>query len=203
MPLDRNVQTIYLGPFPDVEKVHFANFFTNVGLTAGDLGKHFEDTTASSVGVKSYQVVQVDSGATSATPVGALAQGQTLYWKDKANYIVTNDSRFSIYGSQLGVAVGTVSNKAACGNYRNPSSGIFAALPGEVIFMQTRGRAVNVQVSTSPAIGDDANTGILNDAKLLNVAAGATASVNPVVGIFASAAVAGLATVDLHFPIEP
>lgn len=38
--------------------------------------------------------VRLDSGATSATPVGAVAAGQLAFWKDRANNLVTNDARF-------------------------------------------------------------------------------------------------------------
>ena len=45
-----------------------------------------------------YLRVQVDSGATSGTPVGAILAGQVAYWKDQTNALVTNDPRFCDLG---------------------------------------------------------------------------------------------------------
>lgn len=39
----------------------------------------------------SYLRAKLDSGATSATAVGAVAAGQLAFWKDQSNAIVTND----------------------------------------------------------------------------------------------------------------
>src|SRR6476469_8672001 len=40
-----------------------------------------------------FQLVKMDSGATSATATGIPAAGQLAFWKDRNNYIVTNDVR--------------------------------------------------------------------------------------------------------------
>ena len=53
----------------------------------GEIGCAFNDQN----GGGSYLRVWLDSGATSATAVGAVAAGQLAYWKDQANSIVTND----------------------------------------------------------------------------------------------------------------
>lgn len=42
--------------------------------------------------------VKADSGATSATPTGAIAAGQLAFWKDQVAGIVTNDKRFADVG---------------------------------------------------------------------------------------------------------
>ena len=57
----------------------------------GELGAAFYPGS----GVREYQIVQLDSGATSATPSGVVAVGQPAFWKDRVNKIVTNDQRFS------------------------------------------------------------------------------------------------------------
>lgn len=53
----------------------------------GELGCAFNDQNTGG----SYLRVQLDSGATASTAVGAVAAGQLAYWKDQANAIVTND----------------------------------------------------------------------------------------------------------------
>ena len=55
----------------------------------GEIGAGFYDPM---VGVTCARV-RLDSGATSATPVGAVAAGQLAFWKDRFNNLVTNDVR--------------------------------------------------------------------------------------------------------------
>lgn len=57
----------------------------------GEIGCGFFDPQTSF----SCARVRLDSGATSATPVGAVAAGQLAFWKDRANNLVTNDQRFA------------------------------------------------------------------------------------------------------------
>lgn len=60
----------------------------------GELGCAFNDQNDTG----SYLRVQLDSGATSATPVGAVVAGQVAYWKDRSRSLVTNDKRFCDVG---------------------------------------------------------------------------------------------------------
>jgi hypothetical protein len=53
----------------------------------GEIGCAFNDQNSGG----SYLRVLLDSGATSATAVGAVAAYQVAYWKDQKNAIVTND----------------------------------------------------------------------------------------------------------------
>jgi hypothetical protein len=53
----------------------------------GEIGGAFNEQTTQG----SYLRVKLDSGATSATAVGAVAAGQLAFWKDQLNSIVTND----------------------------------------------------------------------------------------------------------------
>ena len=55
----------------------------------GEIGSGFFDPMTGF----SVARVRLDSGATSATPVGAVAAGQLAFWKDRANNLVTNDVR--------------------------------------------------------------------------------------------------------------
>ncbi len=53
----------------------------------GEIGCAFNDQSSGG----SYLRVKLDSGASSATTVGAVAAGQLAFWKDQAAGIVTND----------------------------------------------------------------------------------------------------------------
>lgn len=47
---------------------------------------------------RDYQKVQLDSGATSATPAGSQKQYHTAYWKDRNAGLATNDARMCLLG---------------------------------------------------------------------------------------------------------
>jgi hypothetical protein len=47
---------------------------------------------------RDYQKVQLDSGATSATPMGAQKQYHLAYWKNRNAALVTNDARMAPLG---------------------------------------------------------------------------------------------------------
>ncbi len=115
----------------------------------GDLG------TAYDYNDKTYQKVRLDSGATSATSTGAVAANQLAFWKDRANYIVTNDSRFALFA---GVA----------NSFRNNVAGLFrSAVPaGNQCFVLIAGRQVNVKEAGSATEGMllEANSGTSADA---------------------------------------
>lgn len=53
----------------------------------GELGCSFSDPNTG----KEYLRVQLDSGATASTSIGAVAATELAYWKDQAKAIVTND----------------------------------------------------------------------------------------------------------------
>lgn len=113
----------------------------------GEIGQTFEYDT------KSYQAVKLDSGATAATPSGVVAANQLAYWKDKTNFVVTNDLRQS---------------------NRNNVAGIFrmANTAGyERVFILQRGDAISVKSDGAGAVGDS----IIADAtstQVTNIAAG-------------------------------
>lgn len=102
--------------------------FNSMGGQPGSLGLTFEAGNPA----RTYQRVVLDSGATSATPSGAVAANDLLYWKDKSNYIVTNDSRFA-----MGGASGTTV-------YRSYSAGVLrlAATPGYIVDLCQRGLSI-------------------------------------------------------------
>lgn len=126
---------------------------------AGDLGTRFTlDGTR-------RQVVKMDSGATAAAPTGLPAANETAFWKDRLNYVVTNDIRFS-EESFNGVA----------GIIRN------ATLPGNFTAIVTKGRNINLKAAGATYVAGDmvqANTSG-NAADVMQVAAGTYPSYQPI-----------------------
>lgn len=154
---------------------------------AGELGQHQTDTFGAT-----WQRVQLDSGATSATAVGVVAAGQLAYWKDKSAYIVTNDS-----AQALGANVGGNSE------FRNEVAGVFGAAitSGYFCFVQQRGRAdVKAASGGTYTVGNSAvaNTGTVADCT--TVAVGTALTVNQI-GIVAGARSAPNAPIDLTIAI--
>src|SRR5262245_1309449 len=85
---------------PDTTNISAADFGTSLtavgmGGQPGSLGITFEGGSPD----RTYQRVQLDSGANASSPSGVVAANQLLYWKDKARYIVTNDSAQALGGA--------------------------------------------------------------------------------------------------------
>jgi len=87
----------------------------NAGGQPGSLGQSFNYND------RVYQRVKFDSGADSTTPVGVAASGMLAYWKDKDEYIVTNNRDQAIGGSgtnaYLNFIAGIIRVAATAGNY--------------------------------------------------------------------------------------
>ena len=109
--------------------------------------------------------VRLDSGATSATAVGAVKAGQLAFWKDRANNLVTNDQA----QTDIAIALGA---SAPANAWLNRVAGVF-----------------QLAVSTSPNVNDSNGNpvtfvcDIVIEAPNFNVftkASGATAGCNAV-----------------------
>jgi hypothetical protein len=171
---------------PDTMAVAIATLDGSPAYAAGQVGGSFE------LGNKTYTLVTLDSGATSATPTGAVAANQLLFWKDKVNNIVTNDRRFAA-GSVPRTQVAGVARVAV------PTPGKY----GTGIAMLVRGNGIPVNTSGTPAIGDFAVAdAVATTGAVTNVASG-TAPGYPVVGIFRSTISSGNANVDVDIPLLP
>jgi hypothetical protein len=200
----------FLGPFKDVESFHlgggtapgFGQFGSMPNL--GAAGSRVILSAPSSPGSKEYQLCQIDSGATSATPTGAIAQGQLMYWKNRSAYLVTNDVRFSDTYN------GTTRNgvQSVAGVLVTPTTGATGvpAVPGDWVFLQTKGRCnLILSQELSPALGDFA-VPFNADATHPQIAKTAVGSApaDTVVGRFMSATVTNnVAQVDLQLPEIP
>lgn len=132
MPNSRFNQTAYIGPVSTIESMNVATLYK-----PGELGSHC------TLNGKDYQIVQLDSGATAATGAGVVAANQLAFWKDKANYIVTNDKAQAIGGPTGDGA-------------RNALAGIFraAVTAGYYGVIQDRGQCNVLTDGGGAAIGD-------------------------------------------------
>ncbi len=83
MPSNVTFETAYIGPFSGIDSVNSATNYM-----PGQLGQRV------TLGNKQYQFVQLDTGVLSSA-----TNGQLLYWKDYANYIVTNNNLFAMGGA--------------------------------------------------------------------------------------------------------
>lgn len=139
-------------------------------LRPGELGQAFD------VVDRAYQVVQVDSGCTAATPAGVVAANEVAYWKNRSTYTVTNDSRFALLDNQAS-------------SFRNNIAGIFRnnATAGNYICVLQRGRQITVKEAGSGTGGEllisDTST---TAAQALGVAIGTAASCEPIGVIFSA-----------------
>lgn len=162
---------------------------TSVGMGGqpGSLGTRFEAINAGNA----YQRVKLDSGATASTSVGVVAANELAYWKDKANYIVTND-----------VAQVNGGNALTNSGFRNFVAGIFrsAVTAGNFCDILQRGRAIGVKTTGSPAVGDflvsDTST---STAQAATVTAG-TAPTAKTIGVVSGATVANVTPCDVDIP---
>lgn len=162
----------------------------------GELGCAFNDQNTG----RSYLRVQLDSGASSATTVGAVAAGQLAFWKDQTRSIVTNDKNFSDGGPSGAI---------------NRIAGIFTtavtAAPGvngtdgkPVMYMCDliiRGYQVQVKTKANSALvgGQATADTAANTAQVLYTTGVNTAPVSQIIGVFANGTVdaSGYALVDV------
>lgn len=175
---------------PDTTNIS-ATDFNSLGGQPGSLGAEFEATPAD----RSYQRVQLDSGATASTSVGVVAANQIAYWKDKSQYLVTNDVAQANAANMQGVAM-------ANSGFRNFIAGIFrsAVTAGRFCDILQRGRNINVKTTGTVNAGDyvvsDTST---SAAQGVAVTAG-TAPTCRTVGVCSIAAAANIAQVDVDIP---
>jgi hypothetical protein len=125
-----------------------------------------------------YQRVQVDSGATSATPTGAVLATQLAYWLDKSKKIVTNDSRFALAGSpNVAGSTGVAQRNAVAGIFR------VAATAGYYVDVLQKGNGVLVNSDNSGTVGQIAIPASSTTVPSVTASAIGTAPPYPPVGI--------------------
>ena len=159
----------------------------------GELGYAFSDQNTGG----EYLRVQLDSGATSATPVGVVQVGQLAFWKDQNNSIVTNDKRFCDVGptGAINRVAGVFQAAVTAGGGVNGSDGQPLMYMCDLIL-----RKVGASVWASSAlIGAQATCDTsANTAQALYTTGVNTAPVSQVLGVFASSTItSNLASVDV------
>lgn len=190
MPAGRgNSQTVHIGSGSTIESLNVSALDR-----PGELGQYVYLPNN-----KKYQLVQLDSGATSATPTGVVVRGDLAFWMQKGTganpYRVTNDIRVAIGGED-----------ATKDNKRNNVAGVFlvAATAGYYTAIQQSGNMATVasdgggdfQVGEYVVAGD-------NTTSTIDRVAGATAPGWTTVGMAAGVEAAGFTSVDLSLPDVP
>lgn len=135
---------------------------------------------------KDYQTVQLDTGATSATPAGVVAANMVAYWKDRSAGLVTNDPRVA---EKLRDSVAGIFPYAT-------TAGYYTAI------YNGRSRNVSVKVDGSAFVAGDhviADTEA-NGPQGTRIAAGTAVSTGRFIGDARGAAVANVLAVDLMLP---
>lgn len=167
--------------------------YAGLGYNQGELGLTFEQNG------NQYQEVQLDSGATSATPTGAVAAGQAAYWKDKSKYLVTNDSRQAVGGS----TTSGFANEVA-GVFRNAVPAVATVQGyGTVCMVLQKGRGISLKTPSTLTASNFGDAVIANSstprADFTNTAAG-TAPTNQRLGTWVGASSGGFANADIDIP---
>ena len=198
MPNTSRTQPIWLpqGPDPDDTNISQADWGgtsteVNMGGQPGSLGQKHDYND------RMYQRVQLDSGVDAANPVGAPAANDVLYWKDKDNYLVTNDRRQTM----APLASGTI---VSGGGYRNFVAGILrnAATAGYYIDILQKGDAINLpDGGNSFAVGETVIAEDDSAAAVDRIAVG-TAPTFQRIGIARGAASGGVVSVDVDIDFE-
>lgn len=177
MPFNKNRDgTVYI-PTGNPETVNYTPNYAS-----GELGTDY------SFGQKHYQIVQLDSGATSASPTGVVAANQLAFWKDRTSYLVTNDRRLA-EGSNI------------TQSYQNKVAGRFgtAVTAGNICHIQQRGIGNLLDGGNTFAVGESVIAENDLVAAADRVAVG-TASTFQRLGFARGAAAAGIVSVDLDIP---
>lgn len=191
MPNNIRTQTVFVTTGnPDTvndSQTYSATSATAQGTNfAGQVGQSYD------VNDREYQYVQLDSGATAATPAGLPAANEVAYWKDRSQYLVTNDSRFALFNN--------VAN-----SFRNNVAGVFrsAVTPGNYCFVLQKGRAINVKEAGSATEGmiliSDTST---SAAQALGVAINTAPNCMPL-GVVITATAGGFCVADVDIPTIP
>lgn len=178
MPNINRMGTVYV-PTGNPDTVNEATLYAG-----GELGVAYDWVD------RAYQVVKFDSCSTAAAGV-APAANQLLYWKDKANYLVTN-----AYNAAQGGAYGA--RTVPAGVLRN------AATAGYYIHMLIRGRDIPILCSTGLGgeLKGEQVTAHTTTAQVVGVAV-ATAVTVPRIGVASRASTATLLYTDVDLTNIP
>jgi hypothetical protein len=184
MPANRVNQTMYLGVSAgsNIEDMNESSLYA-----AGELGGFIQ-----TVSDKAYQLVKLDSGATSATGAGAVVAGDLAFWKDRSAFLVTNDKVQAVGGPSPSTAA------------RNSVCGVFtvAATAGNFTVIQQRGRRSVVTDGGGDFVVGDFIIPSSNAAPDGDRMAAGTAPTYRTVGAVAAVESGGFTACDLNLPVD-
>lgn len=153
----------------------------NLPYAGGETGMSFDWNN------RTYEKVQLDSGATAATPTGVVAANQLAYWKDKSIGLVTNDRRVAQNNS-----VANASGNSVAGVFRN------AVTPGNLCCILTTGTGIPVKAGTVTGAGQLLTSDVdANGPQCVGVAVG-TAPGYQTIGKSLAAAGGGNVSADVY-----
>jgi len=179
---NRTLSAFIQGGNPDTMNIQITGVVgSNVPYAPGDVGASFDYNN------KTYSVVIMDSGATSANPVGAPTSGQIAFWKSISPATVTNDFRQSI---------NPASPQSAVAGIIRVTPGTLGA-GGNLICILNRGYAINVNAGTCAA-GQ-----VMADSTASTSRAVTTTGILKSIGTARSADAAGVVIVDVDIATLP
>ena len=152
----------------------------------GELGKAYDAND------RAYQRVKLDSGVSASNTVGVVAANQLAFWKDRAQYIVTNDKRFALMN---GVA----------NSFGNNVAGIFrSAVPsGYYCDILIRGRNIPVAAVAGVDGGESVIADVTADTASADSVAVGTAVTYQKLGVVRTNVADSIAYVDIDIPNIP
>ncbi len=160
----------------------------------GDFGCAFYDQNTGG----EYLRAVLDSGATNATPVGAVQAGQLAFWKDQNNNLVTNDKRMCDVGpaGAINRVAGIFQLAVTAGGGVNGTDGNPLQYVTDLVI---RKPATPVYVGSALAGAQMTADTTANTAQGLYTTGVNTAPVSQVLGVFASSTITNnLASVDVN-----
>lgn len=161
----------------------------------GEIGCAFYDPNTA----RAHARVKLDSGATSATPIGAVAAGQLAFWKDRVNNIVTNDKRFCQDG-----AAGAINAVAGVFPVAVTGGGGVNGADGQPLYyvcdIVIQAKGMNVASDGTALIGAQATADTTASTARVTYTTGVnTAPVSQVIGVMTSSSVTNnLVPVDVN-----
>lgn len=155
----------------------------------GEVGCAFTDQNTGS----DYLRVWLDSGATSATSVGAVAAGQLAFWKSQPNNIVTNDKNQCDVGPSGAInrVAGIFQLAVTTAPGVNDSTGQPAQYLCDVLIKSSSGNPSNVVAASALAGAQATANTTAGHADVVYTTGVNTAPVSQVLGVFASSTITG------------
>lgn len=155
----------------------------------GEIGAAYNDQNG-----RAYARVKLDSGATSATPTGAVVVGQLAYWKDRDAALVTNDSRMCDLAFVTPGSAGFINRVAGVFSVAASTAPGVTGSDGNPVQYVTdiiiQGKNVPVATTGTPVLGSQATADTTTTtARALTTGAVATAPPSQVIGVVKSVTV--------------